>query len=303
MHALADSESFPRARSIRSEAMGRPPGRVQTRSKVSQPQQTSRTRGIPSLEESVYANLLLLLKGSLSIPIRERDDTTKKAYYYYYNYGKQLSVCSVEHPVIGTEGTERIMYTASQGKQTIITKCSEKYKCIDFFYSRSKGDGARKLKKRIDEVFTGISEHDIQQYINSSRRNQEIKALFDNKPPLKPVTASKVWERIQIDLMSMEDIPIVHEGKKYRWILSIIDVFSRYLVLRPLHSKDTAVVAVELLQVFADFGTPAIIQSDRGSEFQGSVVTVAQQLNVKIIRSSVKHPQSQGKVEYKWLVQ
>ena len=179
----------------------------------------------------------------------------------------------------------------------------KKYKCIDFFYSRSKGDGARKLKKRIDEVFTGISEHDIQQYINSSRRNQEIKALFDNKPPLKPVTASKVWERIQIDLMSMEDIPIVHEGKKYQWILSIIDVFSRYLVLRSLHSKDTAVVAVELLQVFADFGTPAIIQSDRGSEFQGSVVTVAQQLNVKIIRSSVKHPQSQGKVEYKWLVQ
>lgn len=55
-------------------------------------------------------------------------------------------------------------------------------------------------------VFTGISENDIQQYINTSKRNQEIKAVFDNKPPMKPVTASKVWERIQIDLMSMEDV-------------------------------------------------------------------------------------------------
>lgn len=279
--------------------MGRPPGRAQSRSnKVAhvQSQQSSRTRGIPSLDDPVYMNLLLLLKGSLNIPVRERDDATKKAYYYHYNYSKQLSVCSVEHPIIGKEATERIMYTNSPGKQTILTKCSEKHRCIDFFYSRSKGDGARKLKKRIDEVFTGISENDIQSYINTSRRNQETKAVFDNKPPLKPVTASKVWERIQIDLMSMEDIPIINEGKEYRWILSIIDVFSRYLVLRPLHSKDTAIVAAELLQVFADFGTPAIIQTDRGSEFQGSVVTVAQQFNVKIIRSSVKHPQSQGKV-------
>ena len=277
--------------------MGRPPGRAQSRSnKVAQSQQSARTRGIPSLDDPVYMNLLLLLKGSLNIPVRERDDATKKAYYYHYNYSKQLSVCSVEHPIIGNEATERIMYTNPQGKQTILTKCSEKHRCIDFFYSRSKGDGARELKKRIDEVFTGISENDIQSYINTSRRNQETKAVFDNKPPLKPVTASKVWERIQIDLMSMEDIPIINEGKEYRWILSIIDVFSRYLVLRPLHSKDTAIVAAELLQVFADFGTPAIIQTDRGSEFQGSVVTVAQQLNVKIIRSSVKHPQSQGKV-------
>ena len=282
---------FSESRSAQSVTMGRPPGQARSRAQSQQ-----RTRGISSLEDPVYLNLISLLKGSLSIPTRERDAAARKAYYYYYNYGKQLSVCSVEHPLIGTDAVERIMYTSSHGKQTILMKCSEKHKCIDFFYSRSKGDCARKLKKRMDEIFTGISENDIQQYINTSKRNQEIKAVFDNKPPLKPVTASKVWERIQIDLMSMEDVPVVNEGKNYRWILSIIDVFSRYLVLRPLHSKDTAVVAAELLQVFADFGTPSIIQTDRGSQFQGSVVTVAKQFNVTIIRSSVKHPQSQGKV-------
>ena len=271
--------------------MGRPPDEVRSRAQSQQ-----RTRGISSLEDPVCLNLISLLKGSLSVPTRERDAAARKAYYYYHNYGKQLSVCSVEHPVIGTDAVERIMYTSSHGKQTILTKCSEKHKCIDFFYSRSKGDCARKLKKRMDEIFTGISENDIQQYINTFKRSQEIKVVFDNKPPLKPVTASKAWERIQIDSMSMEDVPAVNEGKNYHWILSIIDVFSRYLVLRPLRSKDTAVVAAELLQVFADFGTPSIIQTDRGSEFQGLVVTVAKQFNIKIIRSSVKHPQSQGKV-------
>ena len=275
--------------------MGRPP--VSTRSgTVPSGGLQKRSRGIASLEDAVYLNLLLLLKRSCTIPMKERDDACKKAYYYYYNYGKQLTVSKAEHPVFEGGAEDRIMYTNSQGKQTILIKCGEKHKCIDFFYRRTKGDCARKLKKRMDEVFTGISENDIQQYINTSRSNQEVKAAFENKPPLKPITASKVWERIQIDLMSMEDIPIVSEGKNYRWVLSIIDVFSQYLLLRPLHSKDTAVVAVELLQIFADFGTPAIIQTDRGSEFQGSVVEVAKQFNVKIIRSSVKHPQSQGKV-------
>ena len=82
---------------------------------------------------------------------------------------------------------------------------------------------------------------------STSRLNQEVKASFDNKPPLKPVTASKVWEQIQIDLMSMEDMPVTHEGKVYRWILSVIDVFSRYLVLRPLYSIDTSIVAADIL--------------------------------------------------------
>ena len=42
---------------------------------------------------------------------------------------------------------------------------------------------------------------------------------------------------------------------------SCIDVCSHYLLLRP--PKDTAVVSEQLL---SDFGTPSVIQSDRGSE-------------------------------------
>ena len=88
------------------------------------------------------------------------------------------------------------------------------------------------------------------------------------------------------------------EGKTFQWILSIIDVCSRYLVLKPLHTKDTGVVAECLLQVFADLGTPSIIQCDRGTEFLGYVKKVAKVLQVKIINSSVRHPESQGKVSW-----
>ena len=119
---------FSESRSAQSVTMGRPPGQARSRAQSQQ-----RTRGISSLEDPVYLNLISLLKGSFSIPTRERDAAARKAYYYYYNYGKQLSVCSVEHPVIGTDAVERIMYTSSHGKQTILMKCSETHKCIDFF--------------------------------------------------------------------------------------------------------------------------------------------------------------------------
>ncbi len=88
------------------------------------------------------------------------------------------------------------------------------------------------------------------------------------------------------------------DGKEYQWILSCIDVCSRYLLLRPLYSKDTAVVSEQLLHIFSDFGTPSVIQSDRGSEFMGAVERVAKLLQVKMVHSSVRHPQSQGKVLY-----
>ena len=150
--------------------------------------------------------------------------------------------------------------------------------------------------KRIDEVFCGVTERDIQSYINNSRTSQKVKAKFENKTKLKPVTAKTIWERVQNDLVSMADMPVEIDGKKYQWVLSCINVYSRYLVLRPLHSKDTAVVSEQLVQVFADLGIPSIIQNDRGTEFLGYVRKVTKLLQVKVICSSVRHPQSQGKV-------
>ena len=111
----------------------------------------------------------------------------------------------------------------------ILLKKEEVGDCIAFFYKRCKSESARKLKKRIDRVFCGVSERDIQAYINNSQKSQAVKARFENKPKLKPVKANQVWDRVQIDLMSMADIPVKADGKEYQWILSCIDVFSRYL--------------------------------------------------------------------------
>ena len=104
-------------------------------------------------------------------------------------------------------------------------------------------------------------------------------------------------ERNQIDLVNMSSIAITIEDKTYKYILSVIDIFSRYLHLRPLESKDSYGIAQALVEIYNDHGTPEIIQSDQGSEFKGTVTAVCKEMNVKIIRSSAYTPTTQGKDE------
>ena len=68
--------------------------------------------------------------------------------------------------------------------------------------------------------------------------------------------------------------------------VSVTDIFSRYLHLRPLESKDSYGIAKALVEIYNDHGTPEIIQSDQGSEFKGTLTAVCKEMNVKIVRSS-----------------
>jgi transposase InsO family protein len=81
-------------------------------------------------------------------------------------------------------------------------------------------------------------------------------------------------------------------------LLVVIDVFTGFVVLRPLKASTADLVAKELWLLFAMFGLPKIVQSDNGSEF------VNQVLRELVILIGVEHrfispynPRADGKVE------
>jgi len=86
-------------------------------------------------------------------------------------------------------------------------------------------------------------------------------------------------------------------GVQYRYILTVMDVFSRFLWAMPLTSKASKEIAWHLKSIYDVHGPPKVLQHDQGKEFDGAVIQLMRKLNVKIIRSSPYHPQSQGKVE------
>ena len=118
-----------------------------------------------------------------------------------------------------------------------------------------------------------------------------------SKPPLKPILAEDFMDRIQVDLIDMQETP---DGE-YKFIGHFMDHFSKFHVLFPLKSK-TAVEVAKMLEerVLAYLGTPSIFHSDNGREF---VDVLIRQLfgtwggDVTFVNGRPRHSQSQGLVE------
>ena len=72
-------------------------------------------------------------------------------------------------------------------------------------------------------------------------------------------------------------------GNKYKYILSGIDVASRYKVARPLRTKQAADIA-DIYKVF-----PKIFQCDNGSKFKGEVSQLLVKHEAGISRVTMKY--------------
>ena len=118
-------------------------------------------------------------------------------------------------------------------------------------------------------------------------------------PALKPIKENNILKRNQIDIVDMSSMVYKHDGNTYRYILSIMDLFSRYIWLRPLKTKEAREVAHTTAKcIFMEWGTPCRVQTDQGNEFKGEFKRLCEELNIQLITSSPHHPQSQGKDEH-----
>ncbi|KAL9960366.1 hypothetical protein ACROYT_G033814 [Oculina patagonica] len=164
-------------------------------------------------------------------------------------------------------------------------------------FDKAKSGGCKKLRNRAASSYAGVSEKNILQVTSSDLKYQVHNARFTNKAIPKPVTANHVQSQHQIDLVDLSKDPVRHNGKVYKYVLSVIDVFSRFLWLVPMESKSSSRVAKLLQQIYDKHGPPDRLQSDRGPEFEGQLRSLCKQFKIKMIKSRPYHPQSQGKVE------
>jgi len=86
--------------------------------------------------------------------------------------------------------------------------------------------------------------------------------------PAEWINSKSPWEHIQIDLCL--SFPESYDG--YKYLLVIVDLFTSFVIVRPLKDKSANSVADVLWDVFSLFGFPKILQSDNGTEFCGKVV-------------------------------
>ena len=79
------------------------------------------------------------------------------------------------------------------------------------------------------------------------------------------VLAHGVRYQFQADLINYA--PLKRENGGMTFLLSIIDMFSRYAMLIPIKNKRGNTVRDALVRVFDHMGTPLKLQMDKGKEF------------------------------------
>jgi hypothetical protein len=80
--------------------------------------------------------------------------------------------------------------------------------------------------------------------------------------------------------------------------LVLVDVFSGFIVLRPLKDKKATTIAGELWDVFCTLGVPKVLQSDNGTEFCNETLRALNKLiGVPHRFISEYNPRADGKVE------
>lgn len=111
--------------------------------------------------------------------------------------------------------------------------------------------------------------------------------------PFRSVDASLPGDHYQVDLAIL---PKSTDG--WSTLLVLVDVFTGFVVLRPLPNRESETIARELWDIFTLIGSPKILQSDNGGEFVNGILTALTRM------SGVEHrlitpynPRADGKVE------
>jgi transposase InsO family protein len=135
---------------------------------------------------------------------------------------------------------------------------------------------------------TGIGEKKVETWL----RRQPTYTLHRQarkRYPTRKYIVHDYDDQWQCDLAEVGQISDKNHG--YRYILTVIDIFTRYAWCRPLPNKKGATVAEAFKDIFAEGRIPKRIQSDEGKEFHNRhVLALFEQHNIELfaVKSAYK---------------
>ena len=152
----------------------------------------------------------------------------------------------------------------------------------------------KEFRKRL--YFPGFSEY-LVDYIRNCLSCSTLKRVTKKQlhPPLQPLSSEQLFpvDMMQIDLVGPFQSPV------YKYVLSGIDVFSKYLFAVPSTSAHAGTVAKALVSIFFQHSyIPTKILSDLGTSFVAELIhELSKLLEIQLEHASLKHPQTIGVVE------
>ncbi|KAI7837895.1 hypothetical protein COHA_008296 [Chlorella ohadii] len=85
----------------------------------------------------------------------------------------------------------------------------------------------------------GITRNLCREYVRLSEAAQRGKALKPSRRPFHAIRVNKLYERFQVDLLDLG----AHISNEFRYVLLVVDRYSRFCWLRPLRTKHSRTIA------------------------------------------------------------
>ena len=158
--------------------------------------------------------------------------------------------------------------------------------------------GITKTLKRIrDRYFWPSAETDITNYIKNCLICNKRKALNKcNKAPMQPIkVTNKIWHTLAMDIVG----PITESYNGNKYILVVSEYTTRYVMTMAMENQTAKTVAKHFVyEVLLKYGAPENVLTDQGRNFLSSLISeICVQFNIKQIRTTAYHPQTDGLVE------
>ena len=134
----------------------------------------------------------------------------------------------------------------------------------DLYYNPKTGYSSKdKLYRRAKELDDNITLKIVQEFLDRQPTAQITKQTKRQKI-FSSIKSPSVKNNYQIDIFVLPN-PTLNKGFKY--LLTCIDIYSRYAFVKKLKSKDGAKVFEAFKEMISEEGKPENINLDEGSEF------------------------------------
>ena len=152
----------------------------------------------------------------------------------------------------------------------------------------------RTFSRAVDQFYWPSMLKDCCDYAKSCRLCQERKGTKGLETKLQALPEVSVpLQRLSLDLTDLHG-----SNLSFRYVLTMVDAYSRFVIFTPLRNKCASTVTKAMLKYVLTFGAPSLFYSDRGKEFQALIFQQAcADLNIKTAMTLPYCPQSNAITE------
>jgi transposase InsO family protein len=198
------------------------------------------------------------------------------------------------------DALSRIGCVSKEGSQPVELS-EDRRKQILYEFHDSPVGGHRGMTKTYRAIKSQYSwpnmRREVEEYVKRCKSCQVNKILTPrHKAPMEiTTTAEHAFDKCTLDVVG----PLTVTNSNNKYILTFQDDLSKYVVAIPIGQQDAETVARAFVtNIVLRYGTPRIVQTDRGANFVSEVFrNTCKILKIKKIQSTAFHPESQGSIE------